>query len=180
MISTRWRKETPAMKHRQPAQCKRSSRGFQLLELLIALTILAVGILALFGTIVPSIRSVSKAKDVYYGTEIAKQRIEYVRSRPFNYQLSAQELSNDINIAPEIPEGREQSYRDAETSFHYDILIYAYRNGTLLGDQTNLDRATNKVVVVTVMDRDCPAGNQSQTSIIPNYVKLGTSICRTE
>ncbi|MDQ7824705.1 MAG: prepilin-type N-terminal cleavage/methylation domain-containing protein [Candidatus Eremiobacteraeota bacterium] len=162
---------------------QRARRGFLLIELGIAISILAVGMLALVGTIYKSVECIDKGKDTFYMTEIAKQKLDLVRGKAFNYIpsdgfVSLSTLYNGKYIT---------SY------YKYQYLIYYYtRNGTLVSNPTALQisqQVAKKVVVVTVT---MPSNNESFTINSTNvtysrnrknlnvtrYVKMETSITR--
>lgn len=62
----------------------RGSRGFTLLEVLIAVVILAVGLLAIAQMQIISIRFNAQGRDMTEATTLAMDTLEYLKSLPFN------------------------------------------------------------------------------------------------
>jgi prepilin-type N-terminal cleavage/methylation domain-containing protein len=61
----------------------RSSMGFTLIEVMIALVILAVGLLALMTMQIVSIRANAFSSEMTYSTMLAQQQLETLRNLPF-------------------------------------------------------------------------------------------------
>jgi len=60
------------------------SRGFSLIEVLIALAVLAVGLLAVARLQTAAINSLSFSRHLSTATQLAEQQIEFLRSLPYN------------------------------------------------------------------------------------------------
>ena len=61
-----------------------NSQGFTVVEVLVAIMVLGVGILALVGSSTLVTRMVGEGKRATFATQIAQQRIEWVRRRAMN------------------------------------------------------------------------------------------------
>lgn len=125
-----------------------------LAELIIAMGILTVGFLALLGTIPTSMSSVDSARDLLNMTNIAKEKIEYVRSKSFDTVITTSShvfspsICNYDVVTYSVINGISQT-----KTYHCDIGIYGYKNGI---SQSSLTTSTDKRVVVTVYDVNKP------------------------
>ncbi len=73
----------------------KSSRGFSLVEITVALVIGAVGLLALAGILAYSMQSNRQATDISIATSLARQKIEKIKLTDFNYVVN--ETENDLD-----------------------------------------------------------------------------------
>lgn len=135
--------------------------GFMLVELIIAMGIMTIGFLALLGTIPASMSSVGNSRDLFYMTNIAKEKIEFVRGKSFTSSLTSGESSGNITVSSVV--NGENVY----TTYHYNISVYPYKNGVA---QSSLSASSSKIVVVTVYDY-----NRAYRSI-----KMETNIARQQ
>ncbi|MCD4786157.1 MAG: prepilin-type N-terminal cleavage/methylation domain-containing protein [Candidatus Eremiobacteraeota bacterium] len=72
-------------------------RGFSLIELLIALTIFAVSLLAIYGTFPVAMQAITKAEKNFLANQVATQEIEFLKT------LQWDELSMDNDEINERP-----------------------------------------------------------------------------
>jgi len=84
----------------------RDEAGFGLIELLIAMTVLAVGILALFAMFESGIRSISRASTVTTAGALADREMENFRS----IRYDAIGLPDDLVVAAATPYSTDSAY----------------------------------------------------------------------
>ena len=87
-------------------------RGFGLIELLIAMTILSVGILALFAMFESSIRSISRASTVTTTAALADREMESYRA--VKYQNIG--LPDDLVLAAAAPYASDAAYSSSAST----------------------------------------------------------------
>ena len=85
----------------------REAKGFSLLEVLVTLVFLAVGLLALAGLHVTSIRGNSFGHHLSLATVVAQDRLEFLKNLPLN---SARLLRGQYDDQQFIPPGSEISF----------------------------------------------------------------------
>lgn len=74
-------------------------RGFTLLEVLIGLIILAIGILAITGMQIASIKGTSFSNNLTQASVLAQERLEFLKGLPLNdSRLNTGVYTNDINL----------------------------------------------------------------------------------
>lgn len=74
-------------------------KGFTLIEVLIGLIILAIGILAIAGMQITSIRGTSFSNNLSQASILAQERLEFLKSLPISdTRLDSGNYSNDINV----------------------------------------------------------------------------------
>ena len=78
---------------------KISRNGFTLLEVLIGLSILAIGILAIAGMYITSIKGTAFSKNLTQASFLVQQRIEFLKGLPINdSRLDTGDYQNEIVI----------------------------------------------------------------------------------
>lgn len=82
------------------AMLKNRQRGFGLIELLIAMVVLTVGLLAMAVLIMYGIRIQTFARDATLASGVAKQRLEILRNIPRTNAVRQDGGSLDANVAP--------------------------------------------------------------------------------
>lgn len=107
-------------KHKHGINKKQS--GFTLIEVMIALVILAAGLLALATMQIVSIRSNAFSSEMTYSTMLAQQRLEILKNLPFNDGALAdgdhalpQQIIGDKGIAYSVSWVVEDTATDMKT-----------------------------------------------------------------
>ena len=73
--------------------------GFTLIEVLIGLIILAIGVLAIAGMQITSIRGTSFSNNLNQASILAQERLEFLKSLPISdIRLDTNDYPNDSNI----------------------------------------------------------------------------------
>jgi len=77
----------------------RGKKGFTLIEVLIGLIILAIGILAIAGMQITSIRGTSFSNNLSQASVIAQDRLEFLKGLPLtDARFDVVDHPNDINV----------------------------------------------------------------------------------
>ena len=76
-------------------------RGFSLVEIMVALVIGAVGLLALAGMLTYAMQNNRQATDISIATSLARQKIEQIKLTEYNYVVSESESELNENGKPE-------------------------------------------------------------------------------
>ena len=87
---------------------RRSSRGFSLLEALVATTVLTVGVVGLAQLSEIATRATAGAKATTFATILAQQKMEQLRSLTFGFDpsgLPQSDVTTDVSVIPERPTG---------------------------------------------------------------------------
>jgi type II secretory pathway pseudopilin PulG len=146
----------------------RNSRapGAMLIELMIAIAIVTIGLLAMVSTTPIQTRGIKRAQAVNFMNEIAQERMEYVRSMPF---------TTAVSTSDDIPVSFTDSDKAVTYTYHCDTVIDVFQNSTYLGNQSQLTNvnATRKVVWVKVYD-------SNDRIRPPRTVELETTIAATQ
>lgn len=74
---------------------KPGPKGFTLVEVVVAMLIGTVGLLALAGVLVKVMKSNQRATDISVATTLARQKIEQIKLTEYNYVLDQTEYSLD-------------------------------------------------------------------------------------
>ena len=91
-------------------------KGFTLIEVLIGLIILAIGILAIGGMQITSIRGASFSYNLSQASVLAQNRLEFLKSLPLNdNRLDTNNYPNDINMG--LFTGGYQAARNANPNY---------------------------------------------------------------
>ena len=91
-------------------------RGFTLIEVLIGLIILAIGILAVAGMQITSIRGTSFSNSLTQASVIAQDRLEFIKSIPLgDIRLDTNDYPNDITVG--ILTGSYRADRNVNPNF---------------------------------------------------------------
>lgn len=91
-------------------------KGFTLIEVLIGLIILAIGILAIAGMQITSIRGTSFSNSLSQASVLAQNRLEFLKGLPLNdNRLDTNNYPNDINV--EVFTGGYQAARNANPNY---------------------------------------------------------------
>ncbi len=98
----------------------KSNKGVTLVEIMTAVLIFLLGIAALFGVITQSVQSAKKAGLAYKAHNLAKSRLETLRSVSFSDLPSANETASAIN---------EQGAADLNGSFVRNTTVTANYTG---------------------------------------------------
>lgn len=131
-------------------------KGFTLIELFIALAILATGFLMILGVFPVSMKSVKQGKDILFATHLAQQQMEKAIYQDFtSYGLS---VSNATTTMTSIVNNVTTT-----TGFTYSVAFDPDASGTV-------STATIKNIIVTVFVTDKPE----------RYVKLETDVAREQ
>jgi len=90
------------------ARARRGERGFSLLEVLTATTIMAVGLTALAQMFVVSTKSNYSARATTYAAVLAEQKMEQLRALSWTFDnlgLPLTDTQTDTTVSPELPNG---------------------------------------------------------------------------
>jgi Tfp pilus assembly protein PilV len=126
--------------------------GSMLIELVVAIAVVAVGLLAMVLTTPIQLRAIKRAQAVNYMTKIAQDRIDELRSEPFNSYDGAgvSPISQNVTIR------MTDDDLVVTKTFQVDTQIDAYNNTTCtkvgITSLADLSTATKKVVWVKVSD----------------------------
>lgn len=91
-------------------------KGFTLVEVLIGLIILAIGILAIAGMQITSIRGTSFSNNLSQASVLAQNRLEFLKGLPLNdNRLDTNNYPNDINVG--LFTGSYQAARNANPNY---------------------------------------------------------------
>lgn len=91
-------------------------KGFTLVEVLIGLIILAIGILAIAGMQITSIRGTSFSNNLSQASVLAQNRLEFLKGLPLNdNRLDTNNFPNDINVG--LFTGSYQAARNANPNY---------------------------------------------------------------
>ncbi len=91
-------------------------KGFTLIEVLIGLIILAIGILAIAGMQITSIRGTSFSNNLSQASVLAQNRLEFLKGIPLNdKRLDTNNYPNDISVG--IFTGGYQATRNGNPNF---------------------------------------------------------------
>jgi len=96
-------------------------RGFTLIEVLIGLIILAIGILAVAGMQITSIRGTAFSNNLMQASVIAQDRLEFLKSLPLN---DAQLDTGDHNDPPDVGIFKKGYRADRNLSPNYVQITY--------------------------------------------------------
>ncbi len=91
-------------------------KGFTLVEVLIGLIILAIGILAIAGMQITSIRGTSFSNNLSQASVLAQNRLEFLKGLPLNdNRLDSNNYPNDITVG--VFTGGYQTARNANPNY---------------------------------------------------------------
>lgn len=116
--------------------------GFSLLEVLVAATMITVGLTALAQVFAMSIRANSSARAITYATLLAQQKMEQLRSLAWGFDgfgLPVTDSTTDITVAPEAAAGGtglDPSPLDALHRNTTGYVDYLDSSGSVLGTGT--------------------------------------------
>jgi type IV pilus assembly protein PilV len=96
-------------------------RGFTLTEVLIGLIILAIGILAIAGMHITSIRGTSFSNSLTQASVIAQERLEFLKSLPLN---DASLDTGDYNDLPNVGIFTKSYHADRNLNPNYVQITY--------------------------------------------------------
>ncbi len=96
-------------------------KGFTLTEVLIGLIILAIGILAIAGMHITSIRGTSFSNNLTQASVIAQERLEFQKSLPLN---DASLNTGDYNDLPDVGIFTKSYHADRNVSPNYVQITY--------------------------------------------------------
>lgn len=83
---------------------KKDTAGFSIIECLIALSIFAIGILAVATLILSSIRSNASARRTMEATALAEARLEQVMAIPYDNIVAGESTQGPYTVAWEVAE----------------------------------------------------------------------------
>jgi type IV pilus modification protein PilV len=120
----------------------RKEQGFTLLEVMIAMTILAIGLLGLAGLQITSVRSNSSASQVSEATVLAQDQLEQLRGTPFaNLVSGSSNVTGRSGIAYRIqwtvtkPVGENHANIDMQVSWARDSAYQRpFRISSVIGE----------------------------------------------
>jgi prepilin-type N-terminal cleavage/methylation domain-containing protein len=101
-----------ARMRRLPARLRAESAGFGLVELMIAITVLAVGIMALFAMFESGIRSISRASTVTTAGALADREMENYRA----IRYDSIGLPDSLVVAAASPYATDAAYQSSAAS----------------------------------------------------------------
>ncbi len=87
----------------------RGDRGFSILEVLVATTIMTVAVVGLAQLFVISTRANASAKNTTYASVLAQQKMEQLRGLTFGFDqigLPSTDTTTNITVSPETPNGK--------------------------------------------------------------------------
>lgn len=125
-----------------------AERGFSLIEVLVATTILAVALTSLAQMFVMSTRANASSKSTTYAALLAQQKMEQLRGLTFGFDMLALPLTDtasDTTVVPQTPTGgtglspSPSGALRSNTNGYCDFLD---RNGVSLGGGTTPPGAT--------------------------------------
>ncbi len=96
-------------------------KGFTLTEVLIGLIILAIGILAIAGMHITSIRGTSFSNNLTQASVIAQDRLEFLKGLPLN---DANLNTGDYNDLPDVGIFTKSYHADRNVSPNYVQITY--------------------------------------------------------
>ncbi|MCJ7547777.1 MAG: prepilin-type N-terminal cleavage/methylation domain-containing protein [Deltaproteobacteria bacterium] len=88
----------------------KSTKGFTLIEVMIAVVILAVGLLALMAMQIVSIKANAFSSEMTYSTMLAQQQLETLRNLPFTDAALAAVPPSTPHTLPAIIDAKGGSY----------------------------------------------------------------------
>ncbi len=131
-----------SMKHK----LKTNSRGFTFIEVIIAMTVVAIGLTALIRLQLLSINATSKGQLDTKVALLAQEKMlsatlaieandnpvqsgtEYFNELPLNWQTSLKDISNTFDLGNDISKMKQLqvtiNWKQANTKRHYDIIRY--------------------------------------------------------
>lgn len=145
---------------------KKANGGFTLIEVMIAIGVLSIGLLALASMQITAVKGNSHSNRVTSATNLAQDKIEYLMSLPYNHPDLKDQDDDDDNV----DEGLDDIKGNADYRDQHDLFNVFWNISV---DSTIKNTKTIRVIVTCDSDQtiiwDKTLGRRSNVSI--DYIK---------
>jgi Tfp pilus assembly protein PilV len=137
---------------------RQQSRGFTIVELVVASFILIVGVAAVAGVIGSTLANTSRSEYMTQAATLATEKLEDLNRYP----------STDANVS--VPNGVSVGSLTADTPGYFDEVYFAPAEGALVETTTSLDANNNLQYTTLTYTPDGHMSSPVTTSQAPNAV----------